>query len=133
MTRVGGGEVPYINFDCRLQLVMDSRCGPLHSFGTTLQLLHGRLGGVTLAVTLLVVEVNGPCINVSCKLKAVDSCRLQSFLGALASSRLSVRPHLTTRFPLDGIFFYGIWCLRIVIKSADKVTLKSDRNNGHHT
>ena len=58
----------YINVDCRLKLVVDSRCGPLHSVGNVLHHLHGRLGGVMLAVTLLAVEVKGSYINVSCKL-----------------------------------------------------------------
>jgi len=80
----------YINVDCRLKLVVDSRCGPLHSVGKLLNQFHGRLGGVMLAVTLMPVEVKGSYINVSCKLKTVDSCRLPSFLGAVASSCLSV-------------------------------------------
>jgi len=58
----------YINVDCRLKLVVDWRCGPLHSVGKVLNQFHSMLGGVMLTVTLLAVEVNGSYINVSCKL-----------------------------------------------------------------
>jgi len=58
----------YIDVDCRLKLVVDTRCGPLHSVRKVRNQFHGRLGGVMLAETLLAAEVKGSYINVSCKL-----------------------------------------------------------------
>jgi len=68
------------------------------------------------------------------------------FISIFMSARPSVRPHWTTRLPLNNLAaieqlgchwtdFHEIWCLRIVWQSVAKiqVSLKSDENNGYFT
>jgi uncharacterized membrane protein YesL len=54
-------------------------------------------------------------------------------MSVCLSVYLSVRPHGTSRLPLNG--FFGIWCSNIFRRTFEKikVSLKSDKNSGYFT